>query len=53
MKVFLGRGGGGKNLIKQCSLLIQQNSLLSSYSYSMLNETENADYHMTSQTCFK
>ena len=53
MKVFLG-GGGSKNSIKQCSLLIQQNSLLSSYSYSMLNETENGEYyHMTSQTCFK
>ena len=26
MKVFLGGGGGGTNLIKQCSLLIQQNS---------------------------
>ena len=26
MKVFLGGGEGGMNLIKQCSLLIQQNS---------------------------
>lgn len=51
LKVFLG--GGCKNSIKECSLLIQQNSLLSSYSYSMLHETENGDYHTTSHTCFK
>ena len=44
---------GGMNLIKQCPLLIQLNSLLSSYGYSMLSETENGDYHMTSHSCFK
>ena len=40
------------NSVKQYSLLIQQNSLLSSYSYRMLNEIENGNYHMTSYTCF-
>lgn len=53
LKAFSEGGGGVMNSIKQCSLLIQQNSLLSGYNYSMLNETENGDYHMTSNTCFK